>query len=362
MAKNANRDQMAFEGFAAPASLRLDDAMWKRLTRIYRAGLEHMPDAGSWYADCFFNIQNVMIVFDHNGHPLLDTSKERTELFVDLLAATSPQASIARNTFLATQLFQMIRHATLCEFPNDFEAHLNNECRCFVGLPMSGPKVTAFRANLLGENKPVTVDSWMMRVFMQAGKKAPESPAEYQRMEEMIRTVARRYNQTPSAMQAILWVGIKILEGAPEDTPEPFEHTLAELMNPRKKGQEEIEFVNAPAEAVKVEKKLAVENRSVRLNKGDGFTSVKIIAPRLREILMRETNLDANGLVKVLCEQAPGDLMTAILYCRHRMNDWRRSAKAGRQAVEELQFVISMEGVSAPQMSSKARASASRSA
>ncbi len=329
--------------FATAAPLRLDAAMRARVDRIYRTGLAVMPDAGNWYADCFFNIQSILSVYDDQGHPLRDDSDSRTFLFIDLLAATSPQASIRRNTFLATQVFQYIRNATLCREPMKFQAHLDNVCRCLLGLPVSGPKVTAFRANLLGENKPVTIDSWMMRVFLQSDRKAPENDEEYRRMEQMVRTVAAEYGVTPSAMQAILWVGIKDEEGDPSDTPEPFEKTLIEFLeNPNKPNEQgEFEFKDEPAKFEREERKLAEENRTVAFNKGGGFTSPRVVGPRMKEICVREAGLSGK-LVDVLCAQPEGLLMDAVLYCRHRMDAWRSSKKAGAEAADELQGVMAM--------------------
>lgn len=312
----------------AEGPVRLDAAMRERVDRFYRAGLARMPDAGSWYADTFFNIQNILTVYDDSREPDRDDSDARAFLFVDLLAATSPQASIKRNTFLATQVFQFIRDGLLCGMKIAFEAHLNNVCRALLGLKLSGPKVQAFQANLLNDQNMVTVDTWMMRVF--GRRTLVPSDREYEEISRATRTLAREYNTSPSAMQAILWVGIKALDGDPNDTPEPFEKTLEKFIS-RQTQQGEFEFMASPGKFEREEDQLKHSaGRPVAAN--PGFSSPTIVGPRMKEICAKESNVDPL-LVDVICVQPEGDLMEAILFVREHMPSWLRRKPSESPAI-----------------------------
>src|ERR1035437_7722623 len=75
---------------------------------------------------------------------------------------------------------------------------------------VSGPKVSSFYANLLGDFSRVTVDSWMARA---AG--LPESSMNllkgrrYAHLQESYQKCALRTGYTPAQFQAIVWVTIR---------------------------------------------------------------------------------------------------------------------------------------------------------
>lgn len=295
---------------SSTAPVRLDEAMMARLDRFYKAGVKRLPDAADWYVNTFFNIQNILTVYD-NGVPDRSDSDQRTFLFIDLLAATSPQTNIRRNTFLTTQIFQFIQDGVLCDIKMDFEAHLNNVCRALLGLPLQGQKVSAFRANLLGDQNQVTIDTWMMRAFSK--DHLVPTTSEYDDLSKATRKVAKQYGVSPSQMQAALWVGIKALEGDASDTPEPFETTLMRFKESQD-AQGQIDFDSSESKFENAEHSIASSApRAVAAN--PGFTSRRLIGARMKEICERESRMSGD-VVDAICDQEPPLLMDAILYTR----------------------------------------------
>lgn len=305
---------------SSTAPVRLDAAMMERIDKYYRSGVKRLPDAENWYADTFFNLQNILTVYDDEGRPERNDSDQRAYLFIDLLAATSPQTNIRRNTFLTTQIFQFITDGVLCKIRMDFEAHLNNVCRALLNLSLSGQKVSAFRANLLGDSEAVTIDTWMMRVFDK--DHINPTAAEYDDLSRATRKVARDYGVSPSQMQAALWVGIKALEGDDSDTPEPFEKTL-ERFKAHQDAQGSFNFQASESKFQSDEQKIASANRSIAANPPESFRSQRIIGPRMREVCEKEAHV-TGALVDAVCDTPPELLMDAILFVRKNITRWER--------------------------------------
>lgn len=307
--------------------VKLDAEMMDRIDRFYNAGIKRLKGAESWYDDTLFNIQNIMAVYDDSG----EDSDQLAYLFIDLLAATSPQTNIIRNTFLTSQIFGFINEAILCKMPMKFEAHLNNVCRALLGLPLSGQKVLSFQANLLGDQNAVTVDTWMMRVFNKDSD-AP-TPKEYEELTAATRRVAKKYGVAPAQMQAALWVGIKAEEGDPNDTPEPFENTLARF-KVHQEAQGQIDFAHAESKFKETEAKLA-ENQVASNPPEPRYSSPRVIGDRMREIAIKEGSIPGD-VVDTICRQPEGLLMGAILYCRQNID---RMAKLSDPKMDLIDYL-----------------------
>ncbi len=312
-------------------SLRLDDAMMKRIDHLYESGNKRLKGAADWYEHTFFNIQNLMESYDDSG----EDSDQLTYLFIDLLAATSPRCNIVRNTFLTSQIFAFINDGLLCKIKNKFEAHLNNICRALLGLPLSGQKVESFQANLLGDKNAVTVDTWMLKVF-QYDHDNP-SAKEYEDISAATHKVAKKYGVTPSQMQAALWVGVKAMEGDPSDTPEPFENTLARF-KAHQDDQGQIDFAKSEDKYESIANSLAKKQEASNPPE-PAFSSPTIYGPRLREIAIAEADLPGE-YVDLMCEQPKGLLMAAILFTRENIEKW---SDGKGDPVEELQAMIDEE-------------------
>lgn len=176
---------------------------------------------------------------------------ERANLFVYLLAATSPLTNIRENIQRALHALQVGEQfgvtATVFEEHIPFEAHRLNVLRAFRGEPLSGPKVTNFAKNLFGPEfrdksgnvafpdaaDAVTVDRWVMRAVQgicnpedkSIKDDAPTEP-QYRCIEDAIKKLAYAQGVQPRQYQAAVWVGIKIECGDMNDTTNPFDIEL----------------------------------------------------------------------------------------------------------------------------------------
>jgi hypothetical protein len=194
---------------------------------------------------------------------------ERTRLFIGFLAATSPLRNIWRNTELALKAMRQWdnckirskKHQNVCEkdiascFNLDMPNHESNAQRVVCGSPLSGPKVSAFYRNLTErpeeDSGAVTVDTWMCRAFDLRGPRSKEedkdgapSTSEFKAIEKKVQEMAAQAGVLPRQFQAAVWVGIKMLEGSPEDKADPFEKALFQQLEAAAQ-QEVFEFQEA---------------------------------------------------------------------------------------------------------------------
>lgn len=148
-------------------------------------------------------------------------------LFVDMLAATSPNTSVAANVTQALKAYQQFKSGQ--PFTGFMPAVIGNLDRLIrEGEPPSGPKVTNFKANLFGNTEAVTVDRWMMRALGWPGKML--TPAQYKFFDAYLTQVARKVSVEPRQMQAAIWKAIKESEQVQNQTSEAFEDVLRRNM------------------------------------------------------------------------------------------------------------------------------------
>lgn len=78
---------------------------------------------------------------------------------------------------------------------------------------LSGPKVRAFWANILGDVETVTVDVWAASAA--EGVKSKQAPVRrrYQLLAESYRRTARRHGMSPRDVQAAVWTVYRRLHG-----------------------------------------------------------------------------------------------------------------------------------------------------
>ena len=197
-----------------------DEELQLNLQRYLNAGM----DLAGWYNNTY---PTLLKFFGHDEH--------KTSLFIDLLASTSPRYNITMNIKKAMLYQRALEGGWLGRLYDDFDAHLNNCCRALIGMPLSGPKVTAFQSNLNGHETNVTVDTWIMRAFglreLDDEDAAGPSMAEYRAVSTATRRFAESCGMAPREVQAALWVGIKRIVGEPEDTALPFEVIFAQAVD-----------------------------------------------------------------------------------------------------------------------------------
>jgi hypothetical protein len=86
-------------------------------------------------------------------------------------------------------------------------------------LVLSGPKVTAFFANITGDHNAVTVDVWAARAAEGESNKNAPTGKRYERIADAYReAAAAARNVSPRTMQAAVWTHIR---GAAEGTYRP---------------------------------------------------------------------------------------------------------------------------------------------
>ena len=125
------------------------------------------------------------------------------DLFCDLLATTSPRKQVKTNWRVAVRVYEA--HKAGLEIPRTglMPAHIGNIERALAGRELSGPKVSAFAANLKGDHNRVTIDVWVLRYFKISKKRI--SVKQYVELEKKIQRLARRHHLSPAAYQAKIW-------------------------------------------------------------------------------------------------------------------------------------------------------------
>ena len=125
------------------------------------------------------------------------------DLFIDLLAATSPRKQVKANWNLAKRLY--FAHINGRELPTKgtMPAHRGNIARALKGETLSGNKVAAFAANLKGDLNRVTIDVWVLRYFKI--DKQSLTNKQYFALEKKIQRLARRNKMNPASYQAMIW-------------------------------------------------------------------------------------------------------------------------------------------------------------
>lgn len=135
------------------------------------------------------------------------------QLFVDLLASTSPRSQVKKNWRVADAILKAYldrkakpKHfGDLLASKQILPAHLNNIIRSLQRRPISGQKVWRFAENLKGNLDVVTIDVWICRAYGIDDL----SSSVYKRLEKRIASDARRANATPAGYQAVLWSAIR---------------------------------------------------------------------------------------------------------------------------------------------------------
>lgn len=187
---------------------------------------------------------------------LFDGDKERGALLILLLGATSPMMDVKGNLDQALKALKMVDagiqfgdERLLEEYDRRIESgerigslkpwsriwlraflsvHVPNIRRAALRRDLRGPKVEQFAHALAGDVMAVTVDRWIMRAF-RMGHDTP-LVSEYRCIERAITKLAAQAEVAPRDYQAAAWTGIKLLEGDPEDTTDPFEVALTKKL------------------------------------------------------------------------------------------------------------------------------------
>jgi hypothetical protein len=143
----------------------------------------------TWYQDCRETIYKKFT---------------RPELFIGLLAATSPRKQVTANWRLAARIYAAVIAGQTFDARGILPSHAGNICRAIRGEELSGPKVRAFAQNLRGNLGPITIDVWVMRFY---------PGLSHDRIRERIERGARRLGIAPAEYQAIVWTKVRTRAG-----------------------------------------------------------------------------------------------------------------------------------------------------
>lgn len=159
-----------------------------------------------------------------------------SDLFINMLAATSPNATVPANMSLALKAYKAYKNG-LRDFSqfSDNPAHpgfmkpvIDNLNHVIRNEPISGQKIINFAKNLRGETEPVTVDRWMMRAL--GMPKAPLGPNTYKFADYWLSQIAHDQGVEPRQLQAAVWKTAREVGGQSAATGQPFEAMLAKRL------------------------------------------------------------------------------------------------------------------------------------
>ncbi len=135
---------------------------------------------------------------------------EYPDLFCDILAATSPRVAISRNWRVANHIYKHWTSGKGLDLSQCMRTHAPNVRRAIRREPLSGPKVSAFAANLKGDMSQVTIDVWMLRYY---GIEGSVTKKVYAELVARVTAEAQEHGYAPAEYQAIIWTMIRKQHG-----------------------------------------------------------------------------------------------------------------------------------------------------
>lgn len=126
-------------------------------------------------------------------------------LITEMLAATSPNEFVDRNTLRAIKALQEFVDTGM--ITAKFKAHRGNLLRAMQGLALSGPKVGEFSGAIFGNVNAMAIDRHVGEILFDNPK---PTPRQIKAAKERIRQVADRLGWTPREAQAALRKGGKV--------------------------------------------------------------------------------------------------------------------------------------------------------
>lgn len=123
-----------------------------------------------------------------------------------LLAATSPRNTLRSNVRLFRRVLFDIENNR--SFSGYFPSILPNITRLREGQELSGQKVRAFAAAMMGDSQAVVVDMWLMRAFGYRDDRP--TTRQFNSVTKDVREVAPYYGLTPCQLSAVLWYGCRL--------------------------------------------------------------------------------------------------------------------------------------------------------
>lgn len=166
--------------------------------------------------------------YDETRHHIEEKiGSEHTPIYIDFLAATSPNQSVAGNVTCANKALRQFRDGKAFTGYLPIVKNMLDTIRInhMTGhrAPFGGLKVQNFADALAGDLSAVVVDRWILRAF---GYPLSATPKRYRLISEWITAKAQREGMEPAQVQAAIWCGIKDLEDETGFKTAPFEAYL----------------------------------------------------------------------------------------------------------------------------------------
>lgn len=131
-----------------------------------------------------------------------------TNVAAAIVAILSPACQWERNLRDAAQLLSRREKAVVTTYRRNKEKALKL-LECGDLSLVSGNKVSAFFANLMGDHTVVTVDRWAAKAVGIDGHKVSTNGALYRRIANAYKEAAQRVGISPAQFQAIVWLVIR---------------------------------------------------------------------------------------------------------------------------------------------------------
>ncbi len=164
--------------------------VWDSATAAERAS------GAAWYPTALGRCQTIAGQF---GMP--------TAAVVRSLAALSPLREWelnVRQTKEVVKAYKAKRKAPAVHF----RARISAALACLRGEPVTGAKVSAFAAAILGDTTAAVIDTWMLRAMDYQKPHFPKGP-QYTRLAECLTLAAREAGVPTSTFQATVWTVIR---------------------------------------------------------------------------------------------------------------------------------------------------------
>jgi len=134
-----------------------------------------------------------------------------SNIFIDILAATSPRLQVRANLRLALSIYKAYKEKRSVDLADILgrlmPAHSVNVIRALQGKELSGDKVRRFAMNLKGDLSVVTIDMWICKAYGVSHKRL--KPKQYARLEKKIQDEAKTVNLEPAQYQALIWYCVR---------------------------------------------------------------------------------------------------------------------------------------------------------
>ena len=126
------------------------------------------------------------------------------KLFCGLLSATSATMSVKANATKARRVYDNYKATGTISREGLMSSHYKSCLKVVETGKPGGRKCQSFYQNLIGNETPVTVDVWIMRLCGLKGKQPTKK--QYDQIEAEIQSQAEQLGITPAQLQAQLWV------------------------------------------------------------------------------------------------------------------------------------------------------------